>query len=157
MNLSPHFTLEELTITSVPGMSDRNYLLATQEPIITNLRRVAHEILEPIRELFDTPIVIHSGFRCEEVNKAVGGSPVSQHMSGCAVDFDLQGLERRRMDVLHRLTTWGWEVPRRPRFRQLLMEKNTLHISLPNGHFDGEVAFYDVESKTKKILRNGVA
>ena len=42
----------------------------------------------------DDPIVINSGFRSAEVNRAVGGSPASNHLKGCAVDIRVAGIEQ---------------------------------------------------------------
>jgi len=50
-----------------------------------------NEILEDLREKFDSPITITSGNRCKEHNKKVGGSKNSQHALGKAVDFKVRG------------------------------------------------------------------
>ena len=42
----------------------------------------------------DNPIIISSGYRSPEVNKAVGGSPTSNHLTGCAVDIRCAGIEQ---------------------------------------------------------------
>lgn len=80
MNLSPHFTLAELTRTSsgqpnVPNAADTKSLVA-----------LCSSLLEPIRTKFG-PVSIHSGFRSKAVNEAIGGSKTSQHMKGEAADF----------------------------------------------------------------------
>lgn len=80
MNLTPHFTLEELTITSVHAKNEPTLLQ------IENLRQVAY-ILEYIRAKLGCPIHINSGFRSKVVNTTVGGSKTSSHMDGLAVDF----------------------------------------------------------------------
>jgi zinc D-Ala-D-Ala carboxypeptidase len=83
--LSKHFTLEELTRTSVP---DGNVPSAEA---LECLRTVCSSVLEPVREHYGRPVLIHSGYRSAAVNKAVGGSPSSQHMKGEAVDFHVSG------------------------------------------------------------------
>lgn len=55
---------------------------------IQNLQAVADNIFQPVREHFGLPIGITSGFRCKELNRAVGGSKYSQHMIGEALDID---------------------------------------------------------------------
>ena len=42
----------------------------------------------------DTPIIINSGYRSSELNKKVGGSPTSNHLTGCAVDIRVYGIEQ---------------------------------------------------------------
>lgn len=55
---------------------------------IDNLRAVAENIFQPIRDHFGVPIGVSSGYRSKELNKAIGGSKYSQHMIGEALDID---------------------------------------------------------------------
>jgi hypothetical protein len=55
---------------------------------INNLRAVAENIFQPVRDHFGVPIGVSSGYRCKELNKAIGGSKYSQHMIGEALDID---------------------------------------------------------------------
>ena len=107
VHLSPHFTLGELTVTSVKTADGRSAqgdaLLAKNIPshvAIENLKRLC-KWLEHLRAqynlLYDDgshPIVINSGYRSEEVNKRVGGSPTSNHLTGCAADIRVFGIEQ---------------------------------------------------------------
>lgn len=52
-----------------------------------NLKAVVDNILDPLREKWGAPIIVTSGFRCEKLNKAVGGATTSQHRLGQAVDI----------------------------------------------------------------------
>ena len=52
-----------------------------------NLFAIRDNVLNPLREKFGKPILITSGFRSTELNKAVGGKPTSQHTKGEAVDI----------------------------------------------------------------------
>lgn len=82
MKLTEHFTLEELTHTSVRGVDNTPTTL-----IIDNLTYTAN-MMERIRSLLlNSPIIVTSGYRSIEVNKAIGGTPWSQHTRGQAVDF----------------------------------------------------------------------
>ena len=54
---------------------------------IANLDALVDNVLDPLREYLDSPIVINSGYRNPEVNKAVGGVSNSQHALGKAADF----------------------------------------------------------------------
>jgi hypothetical protein len=55
---------------------------------INNLRAIAENIFQPVRDHFGVPIGVSSGYRCKELNKAIGGSKYSQHMIGEALDID---------------------------------------------------------------------
>lgn len=79
--LSEHFSLEELTITQVRGASNEP-TRAVLEVLGDTARR-----MERVREILGNPIIVTSGYRSPLVNKIVGGSPYSAHMSGHAVDF----------------------------------------------------------------------
>ena len=79
--IAPHFTLEELTKTSVKATNTPNIQQTA------NLCCLAHYILEPLRLYMDEPIVINSGFRSAAVNRAVGGVANSRHLDGCAADI----------------------------------------------------------------------
>jgi hypothetical protein len=85
MQISEHFTLEELSFSEAAA---RLGLDNTPAPIvITNLGLVA-AVMERVRTLLgDRPIVVHSGYRSPQVNKAVGGVATSAHCSGLACDF----------------------------------------------------------------------
>tara|TARA_R100000231_G_scaffold134931_2_gene108932 strand:+ start:1169 stop:1633 length:465 start_codon:yes stop_codon:yes gene_type:complete len=55
---------------------------------LENMKAVAENIFQPIRDHFGVPIGVSSGYRCKELNKAIGGSKYSQHMVGEAIDID---------------------------------------------------------------------
>lgn len=82
MNLSPHFTLEELTFTE-----HRQFDNTPNDNELANLVRLA-DFLEQVKTLLDgKPIMINSAFRSEQVNAAVGSKDTSQHRRGCAADI----------------------------------------------------------------------
>ncbi len=85
MNISEHFTLEELSFSEAAA---RLGLDNTPIPIVvTNLGLVA-AVMERIRTLLgDRPIFVHSGYRSAAVNHAVGGVVTSAHCNGLACDF----------------------------------------------------------------------
>ena len=105
--LSPHFTLAEMCKTSAKTADGRSAqgdaLLAKNIPShvhIENLKRLCGW-LEMLRSEWnkrygegDDPIVINSAYRSEAVNKAVGGVKGSNHLTGCAADIRVAGMEQ---------------------------------------------------------------
>ena len=94
--LSPHFTLGELCKTSAKTQDGNN----PSHVHIENLKRLCGW-LEMLRSEWnkrygdgDDPIVINSGYRSEAVNKAVGGVKGSNHLTGCAADIRVAGIEQ---------------------------------------------------------------
>lgn len=83
--LTPHFSLDELIFSQT---SARLGIDNTPDAaVLANLKRLAG-VLEQVRAaLGGTPIVISSGYRSPNLNKAVGGAQNSAHVSGLAVDF----------------------------------------------------------------------
>ena len=82
MNLSEHFTLEELTHTD-----HREFDNVPNESELANLKRLA-AFLETVKSAIGgKPIIVNSAFRCKQVNDAVGSSDRSQHRLGCAADI----------------------------------------------------------------------
>jgi putative chitinase len=87
MNLSPHFTLEELTHTNHRTLDNS----PTQDEI-SNLQRLA-QFLEQVKSaLGGKPIMVNSAFRSKAVNDAVGSKDTSQHRLGCAADLRVPGM-----------------------------------------------------------------
>lgn len=55
--------------------------------LLPNVRNLITNVLDPLREAYGKPITVNSGYRCLKLNEAVGGSPTSDHMQGCAADI----------------------------------------------------------------------
>jgi len=91
MKLSKNFTLSELTRSNT---AEREGIVnKPSEEQIENLKFLTNEILQPVRDHFNSPVHITSGFRNDELNEAVGGSDTSQHRTGEAADFYVTGHE----------------------------------------------------------------
>jgi hypothetical protein len=86
MNLSPNFTLAELTHTDHRGLENIPNEKETQ-----NLYRLA-QFLEQVRDLLARPILVSSAFRSKAVNDAVNSKDTSQHRLGCAADIRVIGM-----------------------------------------------------------------
>ncbi len=102
----------ELGIDNTPPEDIKNTLLLTMAS------------MERVRSALGFPIIVHSGYRCDELNKAVGGSPKSQHMKGEACDFICPGLGTPAIIatfLLPRMAEFGID--------QMIMEGTWVHLS----------------------------
>jgi zinc D-Ala-D-Ala carboxypeptidase len=87
MNITPHFTLDELTFTDHREFDNEPDYNETE-----NLLRLA-KLLEQVKSVLGgVPIMVNSAFRCKEVNDAVGSKDTSQHRLGCAADIRVPGM-----------------------------------------------------------------
>lgn len=125
MKLSEHFTLEELTRSATARA--RGIDNTPTERDKANLKRLATEVLEPLRKMAGVPITVTSGYRCYALNKAVGGAATSQHLRGEAADIkcaDNKALFAAAMELM---------LLGKIKVGQLIDEKGYrwLHISLP--------------------------
>ena len=67
------------------------------DEVLVNLQNVCQFILEPVRNYFNKPITITSGYRSSELCKAIGSSVTSQHTKGEAVDFEILGIHNKEV------------------------------------------------------------
>lgn len=95
------------------------------------LKKLIENVLDPLREAYGKPIKVNSGYRCPELNKAVGGSKTSDHMKGCAADIvgtpNTKAENKRLLELVKSL-----DLP----FDQLIDEKNLswVHVSYREGN-----------------------
>jgi hypothetical protein len=120
MNLSDHFTLEELTHTD-----HREFENTPNASELANLVRLA-AFLERLKALLgDRPIMVNSAFRSKQVNDAVGSKDTSQHRVGCAADLRVPNMTP---DEVVRAVIAS-DLP----FDQVIREFDRwTHISVPN-------------------------
>ena len=122
MNLSPNFTLQELTVSEIAARKGLDNTPNATET--ANLVRVA-ELLEQVRALLGKPILINSAFRSKPVNDAVGSRDSSQHRLGCAADIRVPGLTPKQVVQ----ACIDAKIP----FDQVIEEFDSwTHISVPN-------------------------
>lgn len=89
MQLSPNFSLDELTVSQ---LADRNGWDNTPtDAELENLKRLA-QLLEQVRALLGKPVIVNSAYRSKQVNDAVGSRDSSQHRIGCAADIRVSGM-----------------------------------------------------------------
>ena len=86
MKLSKNLSLAEVTKSTTAsrlGIDNTPDDWATE-----NLRQIAVNVFQPLRDAFGCPIYVSSGYRGPELNAAIGGAKRSQHMEGRALDLD---------------------------------------------------------------------
>ena len=110
-----HFTIEEFYASATAKAKGINNKPNAQQMI--NLVYLCAYVLEPLRMAMKEPIKIGSGFRCEALNKAVGGVSNSQHMKGQAVDLCIDG-------DIKKGKKWFEYIKNHLPFDQLIWEKN---------------------------------
>lgn len=121
MNITENFTLEELVHSDTAIAKGIKNEPGTRERLA--MMNLCAKLLQPLREAVGKPISINSGYRCPELNKAVGGVPSSQHVKGEAADLHIEGKAGDLLEVLEES-----ELP----FDQAILyrHKNFLHVSL---------------------------
>ena len=95
MRLSKDFTLQELTVSNTAvkhGISN----IPNQDQI-TNLILLCQFILQPIKEHFNKPVIINSGYRSPELCLLVNSTVTSQHTKGQAADFEIKGVSNKEL------------------------------------------------------------
>lgn len=129
MNLSNHFTLEELTDSDLAIRKGIDNSPPTE--ILSNLHVLA-DGLERARIVLIAPIIITSGYRCQKLNEAIGGAKNSQHTQGLAADIKVPNMTPK--EVCLSLLEHEDFV----RFDQLIQEGNWTHVSFSD-HPRGDV------------------
>jgi uncharacterized protein YcbK (DUF882 family) len=120
MNLTAHFTLDELTHTDHRTLDN-----TPNDDELKNLTRLA-EFLEQVKTLLgDKPIMVNSAFRSKLVNDAVGSKDTSQHRVGCAADIRVPGMTPNEVVQTVLASDLGYD--------QIIREFDRwTHISIPN-------------------------
>jgi uncharacterized protein YcbK (DUF882 family) len=124
MNLSPHFTLDELTHTD-----HRQFDNTPNATEMANLVRLAAFLEDVKTVLGGKPVMINSAFRCKQVNDAVGSRDTSQHRIGCAADIRVPGMTPDEVVKAVMAAGLGYD--------QVIREFDRwTHISIPNNPED---------------------
>lgn len=126
MNSFKYFTLRELIRSSTAEKKKIDNTPSFE--VVEHLRDLTEKVLEPMRVAYGKAITVSSGYRCEELNKAVGGKNSSAHLRGDAADLqaaDMAGFKR---------FVRSWLISQRIHFDQCIIEKSGrtewIHISM---------------------------
>lgn len=117
-----HFTTAEFARSST---ADRLAIdNRIPKAVLPNIVNLVDKVLDLLREAWGAPITVNSGYRCEELNKAVGGVTTSEHLVGCAADITAGSISDNKK--LFKLIL-ELDLP----FNQLILEKGGrwIHIS----------------------------
>jgi hypothetical protein len=86
MKLTENFTYEEMIASQEATRSHISEQFNPPQSVKDNLKRLCVELLQPLRTRLSPSIRISSGYRCEKLNAAIGGSKTSDHVGGNAAD-----------------------------------------------------------------------
>ena len=102
--------------------------------VVEHLGELVERLLDPLRDSWGKAIKVNSGYRCEKLNKAVGGAPSSAHMLGYAADLQVSTSFAKFRDFVT-----DWFTRTGVRFDQVLVETNKqtgakwIHVALYDG------------------------
>lgn len=118
--LSLNFTLREFVVSQT---AFRHNIDNTPPPsAILNMEALCLNVLQPVRDLIEKPIIITSGYRCPELNKLIGGATNSCHLYGQAADIIVPDMTPQELLAIIYKSV--------PKFHELILEFNAwVHIS----------------------------
>ena len=99
-----YFSIEELTKSATAkrlGIDN-----TPSDKIKKNLTLFIEKVLDPIREDWGSPIIVSSGYRCPELNKAVGGANTSGHQYGYCADLQVKGGMKKIRELADFIFKW---------------------------------------------------
>lgn len=134
-----YFSIDELSASTEARKMGIDNTPAAE--VASNLAALVEAVLDPLREKYGRPIMVSSGYRCPRLNKAVGGSPTSQHVQGEAADIYVT----RPREMAELFSLIYYTLP----FDQLIWERGTdeapawIHVSYREGDNRRECLRYD--------------
>lgn len=111
MQLSKNFSLSELTKSQEAVRKGIDNAPSTE--VINNLKKLVLNVLQPLRNDLGTVVSISSGYRSPALNKAIGGSPTSDHCKGMAADIEVPSMSNLDLFKL---------IKSKYKFTQLILE-----------------------------------
>lgn len=126
--ITKNFSMEELVASNTARMKGIDN--TPDKEVEARLVQLAQQVLQPLRDSYGKPIKISSGYRCQALNKAIGGVSTSQHLKGEAVDINNGQIENKKLFLLASKMIKEGVIT----VGQLIDEKGYkwLHISLPD-------------------------
>ena len=118
MQLSKNFSLEELTKSQTAvrlGIDNQPSI-----PVTNNLRNLVSSVLQPLRDKLGMLVSVSSGYRSTALNKAIGGSPASDHCFGYAADIEVPGMSTKELFLF---------IKRNFKFKQLILEFHNENVA----------------------------
>ncbi len=108
--ITPNFSLEELLKSPTATRRKFEEQFTPPQTVIDSLTVLCVRLLQPIRDLWGRPLPLSSGYRCLRLNRAIGGAPKSQHLTGEAADIDLgsRELNKALFDAIIEWQKKGW-------------------------------------------------
>lgn len=149
MQLSENFSLHEMVKSETAlrkGLDN-----TPTDDVIENLKTLAENVLQPIRDHYETGVKVNSGYRSPDVNASVGGSRTSDHTRGMAADIEIPGVPNAE------LAEW---IAENLEFTQLILEFYTpgvpdsgwVHVSYdPDNLKCQKMTAMKVDGKTKYV------
>lgn len=120
MTLTPHFTLDEFTVSQT---AVRLGIDNTPSPVVIDHLRQLAAVLERVRAYLGAPLLVSSGYRSYLLNHAIGGSATSAHLDGRAADFTAPAYGSV-LAVAHALAAMPFDQD------QLIFEERWVHLGI---------------------------
>lgn len=126
-----YFTLKELTRSTTA--TEKGIDNTPTPEVEKNLTLLVENVLDPLREIYGKPITVNSGYRCPELNKAVGGSKTSDHVKGFAAD--ITGGSKEENERIFNIIKHNFH------FKQLIDEKgfSWVHVSYDPSNLKNQI------------------
>jgi zinc D-Ala-D-Ala carboxypeptidase len=134
IKLSKNFRLSEFTKSQTASRFGLNNNPSPE--VVENLKLLCEKVLQPIRDEFNQPVIISSGYRSWSVNNRVGGSKSSQHLKGQAADFEIPSIDN------YTLAKW---IESHLNYDQLILEfyeggnSGWIHVGYSTRHINQEL------------------
>lgn len=144
-DMGKYFTIAELTKSTTA--TERGIDNTPPKGVENNIKYLIEAVLDPLREAYNKPIYVSSGYRCAELNKAVGGAKNSQHLTGMAADIYVKGESNK---VLYDIIRTG-RIP----YDQCIVERGSvrspqwIHLSISRLNNRKEILYYDGKRYTR--------
>lgn len=158
--LTKNFSLEEMERSNRANALRISNRAGKEQ--VANLTQLCQKVLQPLREHFNTPIRVTSGYRCPLLNEKVGGVANSQHMLGEAADITGRFWEYTpRIDQLMILVQWAAWIMQHCMYDQVILEDDGtsfwLHVSCKHDVKNNRMQFRTIGINTQPLEKKPVS